>query len=45
MSEFDHHDQIADLFLTRRELLGRMGNGFAAVGLMGLLDLARVTKV
>jgi hypothetical protein len=37
MSQFDHNNQIADLFLTRRELLGRMGNGFAALGLMGLL--------
>ncbi|MEZ0327450.1 MAG: DUF1501 domain-containing protein [Fimbriimonas sp.] len=37
MSQFDHHDSIADLFLTRRELIGRMGNGFAALGLMGLL--------
>ncbi len=37
MSQFDHHDQLEDLFLTRRDLLGRMGNGFAALGLMGLL--------
>ena len=37
MSEFDHASQLSDLFLTRRELLGRMGNGFAALGLMGLL--------
>ena len=37
MSDFDHSNQIRDLFLTRRELLGRMGNGFAAVGLMSLL--------
>jgi Protein of unknown function (DUF1501) len=37
MSDFDHSKQIRDLFLTRRELLGRMGNGFAAVGLMSLL--------
>jgi len=38
MSEFDHrHDPIRDLFLTRRQLIGRMGNGFAALGLMGLL--------
>ena len=38
MSQFDHNETIADLFLTRRELLGRMGNGFAALGLMGLLS-------
>ncbi len=37
MSEFDHSSQLGDLFLTRRELLGRMGNGFAALGLMSLL--------
>ena len=38
MSQFDHHNQLEDLFLTRRSLLGRMGNGFAALGLMGLLS-------
>lgn len=38
MSQFDHHNQLDDLFLTRRGLLGRMGNGFAALGLMGLLS-------
>lgn len=37
MSEFNHRDQISDLFLTRRELLVRMGNGFAALGLMSIL--------
>jgi hypothetical protein len=37
MSEFDHSSFLADMFLTRRELLGRMGNGFAAMGMMGLL--------
>ncbi len=37
MSDFDHNDRIGDLFLTRRQLLGRMGNGFAALGLMTLL--------
>jgi hypothetical protein len=37
MSEFDHNDHLRDLFLTRRELLGRMGNGFAALGLMTIL--------
>src|ERR1035438_943200 len=37
MSDFDHSDHLKDLFLTRRELIGRVGNGFAALGLMGLL--------
>lgn len=37
MSEFDHTEHFRDLFLSRRELLGRMGNGFAALGLAGLL--------
>jgi len=37
MSEFDHRPRIEDLALTRRELLGRLGNGFAAVSLAGML--------
>lgn len=37
MSEFDHRPRIEDLMLTRRELLGRMGNGFALLGLAGVL--------
>lgn len=37
MSQYDHNDRITDRFLTRREMLGRMGNGFAALGLMTLL--------
>jgi hypothetical protein len=37
MSQFDHHDQLQDLFMTRRDLIGRLGNGFAALGMMGLL--------
>ncbi len=37
MSEFDHKDHLRDLFLTRREVLSTMGNGFAALGLMSLL--------
>src|SRR5258708_5891242 len=37
MSEFNHNDHLRDLFLTRRELLGRMGNGFAALGLASIL--------
>src|SRR4051812_35474671 len=38
MSQYDHHNALDDLFLTRRGLLGRMGNGFAALGLMSLLS-------
>jgi len=37
MSEYIHNDPFRDLFLSRRQLLGRMGNGFAALGMMGLL--------
>ncbi len=37
MSEFDHRQKLEDRFLTRRELLGRMGNGFAMLGLAGVL--------
>ncbi len=37
MSNFDHNSHLEDMFLTRRQLLGRMGNGFATLGLMGLL--------
>jgi hypothetical protein len=37
MSEYNHNDPFRDLFLSRRDLLGRMGNGFAALGLMGLM--------
>jgi hypothetical protein len=32
-----HRPRLEDLLLTRRELLGRMGNGFAALGLAGLM--------
>ena len=32
-----NHDPFRDLFLSRRQLLGRMGNGFAALGLAGIL--------
>jgi len=32
-----HGLQLEDSFLTRRQLLGRMGNGFAALGLAGIL--------
>jgi hypothetical protein len=37
MSEFDHRPRLEDLMLTRRELLARMGNGFALLGLAGVL--------
>jgi hypothetical protein len=37
MSEFDHRPRIEDLALTRRQLLGRMGNGFAALSMAGLM--------
>jgi hypothetical protein len=37
MSEYDHYNPVADLFLSRRELMSRLGNGFASLGLMGLL--------
>jgi uncharacterized protein DUF1501 len=32
-----HRPRLEELLLTRRELLGRMGNGFAALGLAGLM--------
>jgi hypothetical protein len=32
-----HEKRTEDLFLTRRELLGRMGNGFAMLGLAGVM--------
>src|SRR5947209_5550379 len=32
-----HRSRREDLALTRRELLGRMGNGFAALGMVGLM--------
>lgn len=37
MSQFDHFRSFEDRFLSRRELLSRMGNGFAALGLYGLV--------
>src|SRR5581483_11877632 len=33
-----HRPRIAELLLTRRELLSRLGNGFAALGLASLLS-------
>src|SRR5437870_4451668 len=32
-----HGQRLEDAFLTRRELLARMGNGFAAMSLAGVL--------
>lgn len=40
MSEFDHSRKLEDLALTRRELLSRAGNGFAMLGLAGMLESA-----
>src|SRR5262245_19951358 len=37
MSDFDHRPRIEDMALTRRELLARMGNGMASLGLISLL--------
>jgi hypothetical protein len=37
MSDFKHGPRLEERFLTRRELLGRMGNGFAALGLAAVL--------
>jgi hypothetical protein len=37
MSDFNHNNVLNDYLLTRRELVGRLGNGFAALGLFSLL--------
>ena len=37
MSEHDHGKKFEHNFMTRRELLGVMGNGFAMAGLTGLM--------
>ncbi len=37
MSEFDHNAKLEEQFLTRRQMLTRMGNGFAGMSLAGLL--------
>ena len=37
MSNFDHSAKLNDLLMTRRQMLGRMGSGFAALGLSGLM--------
>ena len=31
MSLYDHHPRLADRFLTRRQLLSRLGMGFGAM--------------
>ena len=36
MSQYDHRPRFDDLFLSRRELLTRMGNGFAGLSLAGM---------
>jgi hypothetical protein len=38
MSEFDHRIPLQDLALSRRQALRRMGNGFAALCLAGMLS-------
>jgi hypothetical protein len=38
MSAFDHGPRWQDRFYTRRELLSRLGNGFALLGLAGALS-------
>jgi len=37
MSEYEHRPRLEDVLLTRREMLARMGSGFAALGLVGLM--------
>jgi hypothetical protein len=37
MSQFDHGPRIEDLALTRREMLAKMGNGMAGLGLLSVL--------
>jgi len=37
MSDYDHGPRIEDLALTRRELLSKMGNGMATLGLVSML--------
>lgn len=36
-SKYNHQQDFADVFLSRRDLLGRMGNGFAGMSLASLL--------
>ena len=37
MSDYDHKNKIEEMFMTRRQLLNRMGNGFAALGMAGMI--------
>ena len=37
MSDYDHNNKIEEMFMTRRQLLNRMGNGFAALGMAGMI--------
>lgn len=43
MSEFNHH--LNERFVSRRQLLGRLGNGFAALGLMSVLGESGMAMV
>jgi hypothetical protein len=40
VSQYDHSPQLDNLFLTRRQLLGKLGNGFAALGMSGVFAQA-----
>ncbi len=44
MSLYDHREKVEDLFLTRREALGRMGNGFAGLSLLGFMGSLGLTS-
>ena len=37
MSHYDHSEKLENLFLTRREALAKMGNGFAGMSLLGFM--------
>ena len=37
MSDYDHKNRLEEVFMTRRQLLNRMGNGFAALGMAGMI--------
>ena len=36
-SKYNHQQDFADVFLSRRDLLSRMGNGFAGMSLASIL--------
>jgi hypothetical protein len=36
-SKYNHQQDFADVFLSRRALLSRMGNGFAGMSLASIL--------